>query len=93
MSTEDLTDEFKTQVKIFLIDTLALEDITPTDIHEQTALFGDGLRLDSIDALELGVGLHKKYGIKISEQDTEVYKQHFATFGTFVRFIKEHKTK
>ena len=50
------------EVKQLIIDVLQLEDITPADIDTDAPLFADGLGLDSIDALELGVALHKRYG-------------------------------
>ncbi len=50
------------EVKQLIIDVLQLEDITPADIDADAPLFVDGLGLDSIDALELGVALHKRYG-------------------------------
>jgi acyl carrier protein len=54
------------EVKQLIIDVLQLEDITPADIDTDAPLFADGLGLDSIDALELGVALHKRYGISLS---------------------------
>jgi acyl carrier protein len=53
------------QLKEQIIKQLNLEDVTPDDINEDDSLFGDGLGLDSIDALELIVLLEKEYGIKI----------------------------
>ena len=59
---EELILQFKTQ----LIETLNLEDVTPEDIDNDAPLFGDGLGLDSIDALELIVILDRYYGIKLA---------------------------
>ena len=59
---EELTKELKEEI----IEALNLEEMTPEDIDENDALFGDGLGLDSIDALELIVLLDKKYGIKLA---------------------------
>ncbi len=58
---EDLTLKLKQQI----IEALNLEDMEPDEIDTNEALFGDGLGLDSIDALELIVLLEKNYGIKI----------------------------
>lgn len=58
---EELIKELKEEI----IKALNLEEMTPEDIDEHEALFGDGLGLDSIDALELIVLLEKKYGIKL----------------------------
>ena len=57
-------DELKREIKEVIISTLQLEDITPENIVDSEPLFGAGLGLDSIDALELGVGLKKKFGVK-----------------------------
>ena len=55
------------EIKQLIIESLFLEDIEVDDIKSDEALFGDGLGLDSIDALELGIALQNKYGLKISE--------------------------
>jgi len=51
------------EIKELIIEVLQLEDIRPSDIDANAPLFGEGLGLDSIDALELGVALQKRYGI------------------------------
>ena len=53
------------EIKQMIIDVLQLEDITPADIDADAPLFVDGLGLDSIDALELGVAIHKRYGVTL----------------------------
>lgn len=68
--TTDATIE--NEVKQFIISTLKLEDITPSDLEPDAPLFGGGgVGLDSVDALELGVALHKVYGIKIDSKSEE----------------------
>jgi len=57
------------EVKQMLIESLDLEDIEPSDLADDEPLFESGLDLDSIDALELVVGLEKKYGIKIGNSE------------------------
>ena len=59
-------EELIKELKLELIEALNLEEMTVDDIDENEALFGDGLGLDSIDALEIIVLLEKKYGIKLS---------------------------
>jgi acyl carrier protein len=59
------------EIKELIIDALELEDLTPADIDSTAPLFGEGLGLDSIDALELGVSLQKRYGIKLSANSEE----------------------
>ena len=71
----------------FIIESLFLEDIKPEDIKNDEALFGDGLGLDSIDALELGIALQRKYGIILKEGDEE-NRQHFASVNSLSEFVK-----
>ena len=68
----NLADELKQMI----IDVLALEDIRIEDIDTDAPLFGDGLGLDSIDALELGLALKKRYGIHLNAESAET-KEHF----------------
>lgn len=69
-------DELIKQLKEEIIDVLNLEEITPADIDENAPLFGDGLGLDSIDALELIVLMEKNYGIRLTDpaQGKEIFK-------------------
>jgi acyl carrier protein len=69
------------EVKQLIIDVLQLEDITPADIDSDSPLFADGLGLDSIDALELGVAIQKRYGIRLSASSEET-RRHFASVRT-----------
>lgn len=80
------------EVKELIIDVLQLENITPADIDPNEALFVDGLGLDSIDALELGVALHKRYGISLSG-DAEEVRRHFASVRSLAAMIASHRTK
>jgi acyl carrier protein len=80
------------EVKELIIDVLQLENITPADIDPDEALFVEGLGLDSIDALELGVALHKRYGISLSGESEEV-RRHFASVRSLVTMIASHRTK
>jgi acyl carrier protein len=78
------------EVKELIIDVLQLEDITPADIDSAAPLFVDGLGLDSIDALELGVALQKKYGISLSANSDET-RQHFTSVAALAALIESHK--
>ena len=82
----------ETELKKFIIDTLELEDITPGDIDTEETLFIDGLGLDSIDALELGMALKKKYSLKMSD-DKEENKKHFYSIKTLADFIESQKAE
>jgi acyl carrier protein len=74
-------------IKLMIIDVLNLEDVKPDDIDAQENLFGDsGLALDSIDALEIGVGVQKKYGIKINAEDKST-RAHFQSVRSLAEFV------
>ena len=78
------------EVKQLIIDCLDLEDLTVNDIETQAPLFNDGLGLDSIDALELGLAIKKKFDIKI-DANSEETKQHFYSVGSLITFIESQK--
>ena len=82
---DELIDKLKQEV----IQQLNLEDITAEDIDPDAPLFGEGLGLDSIDALELIVLLEKNYGIKI--EDPKDGKKIFFSIRTMAEYITEHK--
>lgn len=79
------------ELKAFLIETMNLEDITPADIGDDMPLFADeGLGLDSIDALELVLGLKKKYGIVIEAND-EKSREHLRSINSLVELLANNK--
>jgi acyl carrier protein len=78
------------EVKQLIIDVLQLEDITPDDIDSGAPLFVEGLGLDSIDALELGVALQKRYGISLSA-DSEDTRRHFASVNALAALVETHR--
>ena len=80
----------KSELKSLLIDTLHLEDIGPDDIRDNAPLFGEGLGLDSVDALEIVVALERIYGVVV--EDEEVGKNAFASIDVLADFILEKKT-
>ena len=80
------------EVKELIIEVLQLEDIEPADIDSAAPLFVDGLGLDSIDALELGVALQKRYGITLSA-DAEDTRQHFSSVNALVKLIETQRKK
>lgn len=80
-------NELHQELKTFIIETMNLEDTSPADIDDDTPLFSeDGLGLDSIDALELVLGLKKKYGIVIEAND-EASRQHLHSVSTLATLI------
>ena len=78
------------EIKKVIIDSLDLEDIVPEQISDSDALFGDGLGLDSIDALELGIALKKKFGVKFSAE-SEDNRKHFASVNALASYISQHR--
>lgn len=82
-------DQLIEQLKVQLIKQLNLEDMEPEDIDPDEPLFGEGLGLDSIDALELIVLLEKEYGIKI--ENPKDGQKVFFSLRTMAEFITEHK--
>ena len=79
------------ELKNHIIEALNLEDITPEEIDENAPLFGTGLGLDSIDALELIVLLDKYYGIRLD--DPKKGKEIFQSIEVMAKFIEENRTK
>ncbi len=82
---ESLKEDLKKQI----INQLNLEDVKPSDINDDAPLFGDGLGLDSIDALELIVLLEKYHGIKIT--DPEKGKHIFVSINSMADYIVNSK--
>lgn len=73
-------------LKALIIEVLNLEEVTPENIDTQAPLFGDGLGLDSIDALELGLAIKNQYGIVLSSESEET-KKAFYSVKTLADFI------
>ncbi len=83
-------EALKEELKAKIIEVLNLEDISVEDIKNDDPLFGDGLGLDSIDALELIVLMGKDYGIKLT--DPKEGKAIFQSIDTMAAYISEHRT-
>jgi acyl carrier protein len=79
--------ELEEQLKTLIIETLELEDVLPADIVSDEPLFEEGLGLDSIDALEIGLAIQQRYGIEIDE-DSEENRVHFASIASLARFVQ-----
>ena len=79
-------NEIELAIKELIIEVLLLEDISPADIDSEAPLFGDGLGLDSIDALELGVAIRQKYDVEFDVESDEI-RDHFACVSNLARFI------
>mgnify|MGYP004507028311 FL=1 len=79
--------ELKDEIKNMIISTLDLEEISADDIKNEEPLFGEGLGLDSIDALEIGMALKRKYNITL-DSDKEKNKEHFYSIDTLSKFVR-----
>lgn len=81
-------DALKLEIKRLIIEALGLEDTKPEDIDDDAPLFGDeGLGLDSIDALELGVALRKKYQLQLEANDVS-NREHFRSVSNLARLVQ-----
>ena len=80
-------NNLKQKIKELIINVLELEDVKPENIVDSEPLFGEGLGLDSIDALELGIALKSKFGVKFSAENTD-NKKHFASVDALAAYIE-----
>ena len=78
------------ELKQLIITSLDLEDVTPADIDAGKPLFGEGLGLDSIDALELGVAIQKKYQVKLDANSADT-REHFRSVESLAKFIQSQQ--
>ncbi len=85
-------ESLKQEIKELIISSLELEDMQASDIVDGDPLFGAGLGLDSIDALELGVALKKHFGVKFSAESEE-NKTHFASVDALADYISQQKAQ
>lgn len=82
-------NDLRRAIKTLIIDSLSLEDMTPDDIQDDAPLFttdNGGLGLDSVDALELGLALQKKFGFRM-ESDGSALREHFRSVNTLAAFV------
>lgn len=79
-----------TELKQMMIDVLVLEDISVDDIDADAPLFGEGLGLDSIDALELGLALKKRYNVQLNAESEDT-KKHFRSINTLVALVQSQQ--
>lgn len=82
-------DKLIEELKVAIVDHLNLEDVNPAEIENDQPLFGEGLELDSIDALELIVLIESNYGIKIT--DPEEGKKVFESINSLAQYISDKK--
>jgi acyl carrier protein len=76
------------RLKALIVETLGLEDVEPASIANDQHLFGEGLGLDSIDALELAIAIHSEFGVRTEEND-EGNRVYYTSIDTLAAFIRE----
>jgi acyl carrier protein len=86
----DATPDLRLEIKRMIVEVLALEDIRPEDIVDDAPLFNEGLGLDSIDALELGVALRKRYRIKLEANDAGV-RDYFRSVASLCLLVERQR--
>lgn len=85
-------EQLAARIKEIIVETLALEDVDPTTIETDAPLFGEGLGLDSIDALELALAFHKEFGVRTQEND-ENNREYYSSVGSLVKFITDKQAE
>ena len=92
MTADMDTQTLEQDIKELIISSLALEDISPEEINPTEPLFVKGLGLDSIDALELGLALQRKYGVSVSS-DSEETRRHFGSVRALAAFVTAQRAR
>lgn len=87
-----MSESLRSDVKRMIVEALMLEDVNPEEIVDDAPLFGEGLGLDSIDALELAIAIDKRYGVKIEAED-ERNKAIFRSVASLAAHIASNKTR
>ena len=79
------------EIAELIIETVNLEDMEAADFDPQEALFGDGIGLDSIDALEIALAISQQYGVQMKSEDENV-RNAFANLSTLCEFVEQHRS-
>ena len=87
-----MSEALQQSVKRLIVEALMLEDVVPDEIVDDAPLFGEGLGLDSIDALELAIAVDKRFGVKIEAED-ERNKEIFRSVSSLTAHIAANKTR
>lgn len=87
-----MPDQLEDRLKQLIVDTLALEDVDPATIETEAPLFGEGLGLDSIDALELALAIHSEFGVRTEEND-ERNREYYYSVESLAKFIREKQAE
>jgi acyl carrier protein len=86
------TNSLEQDIKALIVSTMSLEDVVADDIDTEAPLFNEGLGLDSIDALELGLALQKRYGVTLAA-DSEDTRRHFASVRSLAAFVAASRSQ
>ena len=81
-----MTEALRAEIKDLIVESLNLEDVEPASIEDGQALFGAGLELDSLDALQLAVAIEERFGVPITDED--LGREAFASVNTLAEFIQ-----
>lgn len=87
-----MSEQLEERIKALIVDTLALEDVDPTTIVTEAPLFGEGLGLDSIDALELALAIHKEFGVRTEENDPK-NREYYHSVASLAEFIRTKQSE
>jgi acyl carrier protein len=79
-------DSLIEEIQTLIVEVLELEDVAPADIKPDMPLFGDGLELDSIDALEIGVAIQKRFDLTLDGDDPAI-REHFASVASLAALV------
>lgn len=85
-------ESLQAELKKLIVETLALEDTTPDEIETDAPLFGEGLGLDSIDALEIAMVLEERYGVTLDD-DPESNQRTFESVQSLATFVAESRVR
>jgi acyl carrier protein len=86
-----MSEEIELELKKLVVETLALEDVSPENIESTAPLFVEGLGLDSIDALELAMVLEERYGVQLGE-DPDENREIFRSISSLAAFVVENRS-
>ncbi|MCB9897784.1 MAG: acyl carrier protein [Planctomycetes bacterium] len=85
-------DTIEERLKTLIVETLALEDVEPSSIENDMPLFGEGLGLDSIDALELALAIQTEFGVRTQEND-EKNREYYYSVSSLANFIRDRQAQ